>query len=165
MIGPDFRHAEHEEWIVEQHAVALNAIALYKARLRPLIRDAQLFHISDRPDGVGWDGVLGIQCDTRALSWRFGDRAMSRTTVFRSGDSTRKGHIVSISWMAAPPMPLFRAKQLMNKGADDASGTPELRADAFFESVSSLGSLSEGRTASTARGRLLPQFEESPKRP
>jgi hypothetical protein len=25
--------------------------------LRPLIRDADLYHVSDRPDGVHWDGI------------------------------------------------------------------------------------------------------------
>jgi len=45
------------EWSPEQHAAAREAIALYKTRLRPLIRDAQLFHISARPDGVHWDGM------------------------------------------------------------------------------------------------------------
>jgi alpha-galactosidase len=45
------------DWTPEQHAVARAAIALYKARLRPLIRDAQLFHIAPRPDGIHWDGM------------------------------------------------------------------------------------------------------------
>ena len=44
-------------WTAQQHTAAREAIALYKARLRPLIRDAQLFHISPRPDGVHWDGM------------------------------------------------------------------------------------------------------------
>jgi Melibiase/Glycosyl hydrolase family 36 C-terminal domain len=44
-------------WTRQQHAAARRAIALYKSRLRPLIRDAQLFHISARPDGVHWDGT------------------------------------------------------------------------------------------------------------
>ncbi|HEY6447612.1 MAG TPA: alpha-galactosidase [Acidobacteriaceae bacterium] len=44
-------------WTPGQHAAARDAIALYKARLRPLIRDAQLFHISPRPDGLHWDGM------------------------------------------------------------------------------------------------------------
>lgn len=44
-------------WTAEEHAAAHKAIALYKARLRPLIRDARLFHISSRPDGVHWDGM------------------------------------------------------------------------------------------------------------
>ncbi|HTW49907.1 MAG TPA: alpha-galactosidase [Acidobacteriaceae bacterium] len=44
-------------WTPEQHAAARDAIALYKTRLRPLIRDAQLFHIAPRPDGIHWDGI------------------------------------------------------------------------------------------------------------
>jgi len=44
-------------WSSEQHEAARRAFALYKERLRPLIRDAQLFHVSARPDGVHWDGI------------------------------------------------------------------------------------------------------------
>ena len=44
-------------WTPEQHEVARQAFALYKQRLRPLIRDAQLYHVSNRPDGVHWDGM------------------------------------------------------------------------------------------------------------
>jgi hypothetical protein len=44
-------------WTPQQHQAARQAIALYKAQLRPLIRDARLYHVSDRPDGVHWDGI------------------------------------------------------------------------------------------------------------
>jgi hypothetical protein len=44
-------------WTPEQHAVAKQEFALYKAKLRPFIRDADLYHISNRPDGVHWDGI------------------------------------------------------------------------------------------------------------
>jgi hypothetical protein len=44
-------------WTAEQHETARKAIALYKEKLRPLIRDAQLYHVSARPDGVHWDGM------------------------------------------------------------------------------------------------------------
>jgi alpha-galactosidase len=44
-------------WTPEQHEAARQAIALYKEKLRPLIRDAQLYHVSQRPDGVRWDGM------------------------------------------------------------------------------------------------------------
>jgi hypothetical protein len=44
-------------WTPEQHEAARRAIALYKRDLRPLIRDAQLYHVSARPDGIHWDGV------------------------------------------------------------------------------------------------------------
>ena len=44
-------------WTREQHDAAQRAFALYKAELRPLIRDADLYHVSERPDGVHWDGM------------------------------------------------------------------------------------------------------------
>lgn len=44
-------------WSLEQHAEAKREIDLYKRELRPLIRDANLYHVSPRPDGVHWDGV------------------------------------------------------------------------------------------------------------
>lgn len=58
------------EWTAEQHVAAREAIALYKTRLRPLIRNAQLFHISARPDGVHWDGI------------EYWDRALGQGVVF-----------------------------------------------------------------------------------
>jgi Melibiase/Glycosyl hydrolase family 36 C-terminal domain len=44
-------------WTAEQHTAAKEALALYKARLRPLIREADLYHVSPRPDGIHWDGI------------------------------------------------------------------------------------------------------------
>jgi hypothetical protein len=44
-------------WTPKQHAAAQEAIALYKSRLRSLIREADLYHVSARPDGVHWDGM------------------------------------------------------------------------------------------------------------
>jgi hypothetical protein len=44
-------------WTPEQHSVARAAFALYKAKLRPLIREADIYHVSPRPDGTHWDGI------------------------------------------------------------------------------------------------------------
>ena len=44
-------------WSAEQHAEAKQEIDLYKKQLRPLIRDANLYHISHRPDGIHWDAM------------------------------------------------------------------------------------------------------------
>ena len=44
-------------WSGNQHVIAKEEFALYKSQLRPLIRDADLYHISPRPDGVHWDGI------------------------------------------------------------------------------------------------------------
>jgi hypothetical protein len=44
-------------WDAQHHKAAKEEIQLYKSQLRPLIRDADLYHISQRADGVGWDGI------------------------------------------------------------------------------------------------------------
>lgn len=44
-------------WTSDQHAIAKEEFALYKSQLRPLIRDADLYHVSSRPNGVHWDGI------------------------------------------------------------------------------------------------------------
>jgi Melibiase/Glycosyl hydrolase family 36 C-terminal domain len=44
-------------WTAEQQAAAHHEFALYKSALRPLIRTADLYHVSTRPDGVHWDGI------------------------------------------------------------------------------------------------------------
>jgi hypothetical protein len=44
-------------WSTTQHEAAKKAFDLYKRELRPLIRDAHLYHVSERPDGVHWDGL------------------------------------------------------------------------------------------------------------
>jgi alpha-galactosidase len=44
-------------WSHEQHDAARQLFQLYKQQLRPLIRDANLYHVSPRPDGVHWDGT------------------------------------------------------------------------------------------------------------
>jgi alpha-galactosidase len=45
------------EWNEEQHAAAKEEIKSYKTKLRLLIRDAEIYHIAPRPDGVHWDGT------------------------------------------------------------------------------------------------------------
>ena len=44
-------------WSAEQHQAAKEEVELYKKELRGLIRDADLYHISARPDGIHWDGL------------------------------------------------------------------------------------------------------------
>jgi alpha-galactosidase len=44
-------------WTPEQHAAAKREFALYKKEIRPLIRNANLYHVSDRPTAEHWDGI------------------------------------------------------------------------------------------------------------
>jgi Melibiase/Glycosyl hydrolase family 36 C-terminal domain len=52
-------------WDVQQHNAAKEELQLYKSQLRPLIRDADLYHVSERPDGVRWDGMEYFDPRTR----------------------------------------------------------------------------------------------------
>jgi hypothetical protein len=45
------------QWSKEQRAEARVQFALYKSALRPLIREADVYHVAERPDGVHWDGI------------------------------------------------------------------------------------------------------------
>jgi hypothetical protein len=44
-------------WDAAQREAARQELALYRTVLRPLIRSADLYHVSERPDGVHWDGI------------------------------------------------------------------------------------------------------------
>ena len=52
------------KWDGERHDAAAAELALYKSRLRPLIRRADLYHVGPRPDGVHWDGTQYIDKTT-----------------------------------------------------------------------------------------------------
>jgi alpha-galactosidase len=44
-------------WTDEERAVVKTAVATYKARIRPRVRNADLYHLLPRPDGKNWDGL------------------------------------------------------------------------------------------------------------
>lgn len=44
-------------WTSSQRQTARAEFVSYKTKLRPLIRNADLYHVSSRPDGVHWDGI------------------------------------------------------------------------------------------------------------
>ena len=64
-------------WPAEQQAAIKQAVSTYKTKLRPLIRQADLYHIFPRPDGKHWDGV------------EYYDPEAKRGAVYLGGSSTR----------------------------------------------------------------------------
>jgi hypothetical protein len=44
-------------WTDEDKAAITSAVETYKTRIRPLVRNADLYHILPRPDGTNWDGI------------------------------------------------------------------------------------------------------------
>ena len=57
MLGWFSLMLDTRRWTEQQRAEARAQFALYRAALRPLIREADLYHVSGRPDGVHWDGI------------------------------------------------------------------------------------------------------------
>jgi hypothetical protein len=57
MLGWFSLMLDTSEWSAQQRTEARRQFALYKSKLRPLIREADLYHIAERPDGVNWDGI------------------------------------------------------------------------------------------------------------
>ncbi len=76
MLGWFSLMLDTSQWTPQQRAEARVQFALYKSALRPLIREADLYHVAERPDGVHWDGVeyysarLGAACCTRSVAPR-----------------------------------------------------------------------------------------------
>jgi alpha-galactosidase len=57
MLGWFSLMQDASQWNAAQRAAARAEFAVYKSKLRPLIRSADLYHVSARPDGVHWDGI------------------------------------------------------------------------------------------------------------
>jgi hypothetical protein len=57
MLGWFSLMLDSSRWTPQQRAEARAQFALYKTVLRPLIREADLYHVAERPDGVHWDGI------------------------------------------------------------------------------------------------------------
>ena len=72
-------------WNQQQHAAAKAEIKLYKEQLRPLIRDAALYHVTPRPDGIHWDGIEYLDSKRgKGVLYAFrGSSASDNTYVFR----------------------------------------------------------------------------------
>ena len=89
----------------EDHVAAKQGFALYKEKLRSFIRDADLYHISARPDGVHKDGIEYYDVE-HARGWCMLSAALywaTRRTHFPCMGSGRTGNTGCISRMIARP--------------------------------------------------------------
>lgn len=74
-----------KDWTTQQRDAARAEFALYKQKLRPLIRRADLYHVSERPDGVKWDGIEYFDHENgRGVLFAFhGSSPEDRAHIFR----------------------------------------------------------------------------------
>ena len=124
-------------WTPEQHAAAKQEFALYKEKLRPFIRDADLYHISARPDGVHWDGIEYYDVlHARALVYTFrGSAPTTGGTSSRSMDSNLTGNTGCISQDGSSSDRSESGADLLNKGLNIALMVPNSSELVFIEEV------------------------------
>ena len=105
-------------WTAEQHAEAKREIALYKQYLRPLIRDANLYHVSQRPDGIHWDGIeYWNPSSKRGALYAFrGTSPQEETHWFRLHGLDQATHYHLHFYDGSGPDRSASGQELMNKG-------------------------------------------------
>lgn len=124
-------------WTPEQHAAAQQAFALYKERLRPLIRDADLYHISARPDGVHWDGIeYWAPGSGRGVVYAFRGTApdeVRHSFVLQGLRADRSYHLRFADHSS--PDGVVRGRELMNAGLKVALPLPDSSELVFIEEL------------------------------
>ena len=81
MLGWFSLMLDASQWTAQQRQAAQREFALYKKALRPLIREADLYHVANRPDGVHWDGMEYYSPRTRrGVLYAFRGSAADRPT-------------------------------------------------------------------------------------
>jgi alpha-galactosidase len=105
-------------WTAEQHEAAKREIELYKKNLRPLIRDANLFHVSPRPDGVHWDGIeYWDPKRKRGVLYAFrGSIANENSHVFRMAGLNPSTHYLLNFHDHSSPNRTMTGQELISKG-------------------------------------------------
>lgn len=124
-------------WTPEQHTAAQQALALYKEHLRPLIRDADLYHISARPDGVHWDGIEYWAPDSaRGVVYAFRGTAPqeARHALVLQGLHADRLYRLQFVDHTAPDR-VMRGRELMNSGLEVSLPVPETSELVFVQEV------------------------------
>ena len=72
-------------WSPEQHIAAKRQLDIYKERIRPLINNGDLHHISTRPDEARWDGMQYMDSKTgKGIVFAFrGEKSGEASHVFK----------------------------------------------------------------------------------
>jgi hypothetical protein len=124
-------------WTPEQHAAARQAFALYKQSLRPLIRDAQLYHVSPRPDGVHWDGIeYWDRVSGKGVVYAFRGSAPHETRHAYVLQGLRADHSYRLEFVDhTSPDRVMSGRELMSSGLAVTLPMPESSELVFLEEL------------------------------
>ena len=113
-------------WTPEQHEAAKQEIGVYKRELRPLIRDAKLYHVSPRPDGVHWDGMEYWDSDLqKGVLYAFhGTTENEKSHAFQLEGLNSSGHYLLRFHDHSSPDKKVSGKELLTRGVKVALPLP-----------------------------------------
>ena len=125
-------------WTEQQHLAAKQEIQLYKKELRPLIRDADLYHIESRPDGIHWDGIEYFDPQRRkGVVYAFrGSTESEGTHVFKiRGLASEKGYRLQFNDHTGPDI-VVGGRELLSSGLRVDLQLPNSSELVFIDEVS-----------------------------
>jgi len=123
-------------WTTEQHEAAKQEVALYKKELRPLIRDANLYHVSPRPDGIHWDGIEYWDSEHRkGVLYAFRGKGEEKSHWFRLKELQQNRPYRLRFQDHSSPDRLARGKELMERGLKVTLEWPNSSELVFLEQI------------------------------
>jgi hypothetical protein len=136
MLGWFSLMLDASQWTAEQRSTARQEFALYKNALRPLIREADLYHVAPRPDGAHWDGIEYYSAKMRrGVLYAFRGSADQATHRFRllGLDQNRR---YRVRFQDHASSQVLSGKALTQRGVDVALPLPLSSELIFLEEIS-----------------------------
>jgi alpha-galactosidase len=124
------------KWNAEQRAAAKRQFELYKTELRPLIAHGNLYHVSQRPDGVEWDGIeyVSPELDKGVLFAFRGATDVAAHSFKLKGLAAEKRYELTFEDGSGKPLTMS-GKELMQQGISvTLIGRPQSSELIFFKS-------------------------------
>jgi alpha-galactosidase len=126
------------QWTGEQRAEAHTQFALYKSALRPLIREADVYHVAARPDGVNWDGIEYFSSALRrgvlyAFRGTAPDQPMHRFRL--SGLKPEGRYRIKFQDQGSPAARVVAGRSLLQEGVQVSLALPLSSELVFIEEV------------------------------
>jgi hypothetical protein len=140
MLGWFTLMQDASEWSPEQRTEARVQFALYKSALRPLLREADVYHVAERPDGVRWDGIEYYSARLRrgvlyAFRGSASDQPTHRFNLL--GLKPQSRYRLKFQDQGAAANLVLAGQSLMQEGVEVTLGTPLSSELIFLEEVPS----------------------------
>lgn len=125
-----------EPWTQEERDTVRACVELYKARIRPLVRAGDLYHILPRPDGRRWDGIEYYDPElARGLVFLFKpDREASTQSVRLRGLDAAARYSITFADGSNPPT-IMTGAELLSAGLSASLPPGEVSELVFLERV------------------------------